>query len=268
MRIPTTQTLHTDSFAMDYVRFGTGRRSLVMIPGLSLNGVRGSAAALAYLYRIFAKEYTVYVLDRRHEIPEGYTVKDIADDLASAMDALHIEQADVIGISQGGMAAQYLAIGYPQLVHKLVLGVTLSRENDTVQAAVTHWISLTEQGRYGELVTHIMEIMYSERYVRRYRWLFPILKKIGRPKEPQRFIRLAAACLTCDTYDQLERIRCPVFVIGGKQDRVVTGEASEELAEKLGCEWYLYENLGHAAYEEATDFNRRILDFLNEPVSH
>lgn len=265
MKIPRTQTLRTDRFEMDYVRFGHGEKTLVMIPGLTLNSVRGSAAMLACLYRIFAKVYTVYLFDRKKDFPEGYSVKDIADDLAYAMHALQIESADVIGISQGGMAVQVLAIKYPNLVHKLVLGVTLSKENDTVRDAVRRWIRLAEEGDDRALVVDIMESMYSERYIRRYRWLFPILTKIGRPKDPQRFIRLAEACLTCDTFDRLDQIRCPVFVIGGKQDRVVTGAASEEIAGKLGCACHLYEEFGHAAYEEAKDFNQRVLNFLTEP---
>jgi pimeloyl-ACP methyl ester carboxylesterase len=55
-----------------------------------------------------------------------------------------------------------------------------------------------------------------------------------------------------------------VLVLGGSQDKVTTGEASVEIAEKLGCEIYMYENFGHAAYEEAKDFNRRVYDFLNK----
>ena len=43
---------------------------------------------------------------------------------------------------------------------------------------------------------------------------------------------------------------------------MVGGIASSEIAEKLGCEIYMYEKLGHAAYEEAKDFNQRVLDFL------
>jgi len=53
-------------------------------------------------------------------------------------------------------------------------------------------------------------------------------------------------------------------VIGGKQDKVVSEMASEEMAEKLGCEIYMYEELGHAAYEEAVDFNKRVLNFLKK----
>ena len=42
---------------------------------------------------------------------------------------------------------------------------------------------------------------------------------------------------------------------------------SVEMAEKLGCPVYLYEGLGHSAYEEAKDFNSRILAFLQEKGS-
>ena len=35
-------------------------------------------------------------------------------------------------------------------------------------------------------------------------------------------------------------------------------------AQKLGCGVFIYEQLGHAAYEEAKDFSRRMYDFLME----
>ena len=73
---------------------------------------------------------------------------------------------------------------------------------------------------------------------------------------------MAKSCLTCNAYDELDKIKCPVFVIGGRQDKVVGGKASEEIAEKLGCEIYMYDNLGHAAYEEAKDFNKRVYEFF------
>jgi len=82
------------------------------------------------------------------------------------------------------------------------------------------------------------------------------------PKDAMRFITLARACLTCHAYDLLDRIRCPVLVIGGCQDQIVTGEASVELANKLDCELYLYEEFGHGVYEEAADFQERVFRFL------
>ena len=79
-----------------------------------------------------------------------------------------------------------------------------------------------------------------------------------------RFLALAEACLTCNSWLRLDQIACPVLVLGGGQDQVLTGRASEEMAERLECPIHLYEQLGHAAYDEAPDFNRRVMEFLGE----
>ena len=77
-----------------------------MIQGLNTNGIHGAAVSLAYMYRIFAKEYKVYLFDRRNDIGESITVRELASDIATAMDALGLKNADIFGVSQGGMIAQ------------------------------------------------------------------------------------------------------------------------------------------------------------------
>lgn len=253
-------TVH--NIRMNYITFGKGTKPLIMIQGLNTRSIKGASASLAYMYRIFAKDYRVYLFDRRMDIWEGITVRDLASDIAMAMDALEITNADIFGVSQGGMIAQYLAIDRPDLVNKLVLAVTLSKNNNMVEAVIKNWIALTERGKMKELVADMAIQMYSEEYVKRYKPFMPLLTVLQKPKDVQRFMILAKACLTCNSYEQLDKIKCPVFVIGGQQDKIVSGKASEEIAEKLDCKIYMYENLGHAAYEEAKDFNKRIYDFL------
>ena len=256
--------LTASGMQFDYIRFGSGKKPLIMIQGLNTRGIKGAALSLAYMYRIFAKEYTVYLFDRRPVVYDGITVRDMASDIASAMDALGLKNADVFGTSQGGMIAQYLAIDRPDLVRRLVLAVTLSRNNDTVKQVVGDWIEMAERGDMKRFVLDMAEKMYSETYVKKYRLLMPLLTILQKPKDVKRFVILAKSCLTCDTYDILDKIKCPTLVIGGKQDKVVSGVASEEIAEKLGCRLHMYENLGHAAYEEAQDFNQMVYDFLSE----
>ena len=255
-------TLELAGGALDYVTFGYGTRPLVIIPGLSLRDVKGAGAGLAWMYRRFAKEYRVYVLDKKASIPSGYTVRDVSNDTAEAMRRLDITNACVFGVSLGGMVAQYLAIDHPELVDCLVLGVTASRVNDTMSAVITQWVNLAERDDFRTIVRGMSEIMYSAAYVKRYRWLFPLLERVGVPKNKERFIHLAQACLTCDTYADLDRIRCRTLILGGSEDKIVTGEASPEMAERIGCEIHMYDGLGHAAYEEAKDFNQRIYDFF------
>ena len=253
-----------DTGTVDYAVFGRGDKPFVIIPGLSLRDVRGAGAGLAMMYRMFAEEYRVYVIDKNSAIPEGCTVADLAEDTAAVMMALRLTDACVMGVSLGGMIAQELAVRHPELVKKLVLGVTASHTNAAMNAVVSQWISFAEDGNFGGIVRNMMEVMYSLGYAKRYGWMFPILAKFAKPKNEERFIRLAKACLTCDTYDRLVEISCPTLVLGGADDKIVTGEASLEIAEKIGCAFHLYEGLGHSAYEEAADFNERVYEFLRD----
>ena len=256
--------LRVSNTEIDYITFGTGKKNLIMIQGLNTGGIKGAGLGLAFMYRMFAKEYKVYLFDRRPDIWEGITVRDFAKDIALAMDELNIKNADIFGVSQGGMIAQYLAIDRPDLVRKLVLAVTLSKNNETVKNVLNNWIEMTQQGDMKNLVTDMAIKMYSDKYMKRYKPMLPLLTILQKPKDVNRFIQLAKSCLTCNAYEELDKITCPVFVIGGGLDQVVGGAASKEIADKLNCAMYIYENLGHAAYEEAKDFNQKVLEFLKK----
>jgi pimeloyl-ACP methyl ester carboxylesterase len=90
---------------MYYAVFGNGDKKLVVLPGLSdgLATVKGKAAILAVPYRKHLHEFTVYMFSRKNDMPEGYTIKDMADDQVLAMKMLGIDQASVLGVSQGSL---------------------------------------------------------------------------------------------------------------------------------------------------------------------
>ena len=112
---------------MNYCRFGQGKQALVILPGLSVQSVMGSAEAIAAAYQLLAKDFTLYVLDRRNELPEDYTLYDMAEDTAQALQALSLERVCLFGASQGGMMAMHLTIEHPALVCRLILGSTTGR---------------------------------------------------------------------------------------------------------------------------------------------
>ena len=254
--------LNAGGIRMDCIEFGRGKKPLVMLQGLNTNGIRGAGLSLAWMYRRFGKTHRVYLFDRRKELPDEVTVRELAQDVALAMDELGIKNADVIGVSMGGMMAQYLAAERPELVGKLVLAVTTCKSNAVVEEAIARWMALTEQKNWRELTEDMALRMYSEAYLQKYKPFLPLLALVQAPREVQRFLTLCKACLTCDARAELSKIRCPVLVIGGGKDRVVGDTACTELASALGCESYVYEELGHAAYEEAVDFNARMHEFL------
>ena len=251
---------------MYYVSFGKGTDHLIMIPGLGdgLTTVKGMALPMSMAYQIYANDYKVFIFSRKNDLEEGYSTRDMARDQAEAMKLLGIKKANVLGISQGGMIAQYLAIDYPEFVEKLVLAVTLSKQNELIQNVVGNWISMAEHNDYKHLMIDTAERSYSERYLKKYRLFYPLLGRIGKPKDFGRFIIQARSCINHNAYPELDKIMCPTLVIGGECDRIVGVDASREIVEKINfCEEYIYKEFGHAAYEEAKDFNGRVLKFLS-----
>ena len=157
-------TLKIGGTTMDYIRFGTGERILVMLPGLGdgLRSMKGTALPMAFMYRIFAKDFTVYAFGRKNVLPEGYTTRDMARDQAEAMEQLGISKADVFGVSMGGMIAQHLAIDYPEKVHKLILTVTSSRPNPILAESVDEWVSCAKRDDHTALMDSNVRRIYSE----------------------------------------------------------------------------------------------------------
>ena len=252
------------STEMYYVSFGSGKRKLVVLPGLSdgLATVKGKALVLSSPYRRFLREYTVYMFSRKNAMPDGYTIEAMADDQALAMEGLGIGQACVLGVSQGGMIAQCLAIRHQERVERLVLAVTAPNANDTVGAAVSGWIDMALRGDHVSLMVDTAEKMYSDAYLQKNRRLFPLLARFTKPKSYDRFLKNARAILRFDARDELSRIACPTLILAGREDHTVGGEACLELHRGIpGSELFIYEGLGHGAFEEAGDFYDRVFAF-------
>ncbi len=258
--------IRMDNTEMDFVVFGEGSKNLVLIPGIGdgLKTVRGMALLFSILYRQYAKSYRVYVFSRKRKLEKGYTTRTMARDLARGMKVMGVQRADVIGISQGGMVAQFLAIDYPCLVNKLVLVSTTAKAGPRIKRRVAKWIKLVKEGDYQELLLDIGEKMYSEDYRRRSGWLFPIGGKLLSGGDRERFCTMARACVTHDALAELDKIKAETLVIGAGRDRVAGSRGTKQLAEGLpGSRFILYPDGEHGFYDEVKDFHRTVLEYLN-----
>lgn len=254
---------------MDYVQFGQGSEHLIMIPGLGdgVRSVAGTGALLAWKYREFGEAFQVTVISRSEPLLPRATTRDMAQEVAQAMTALKIDKAHVLGVSQGGMIAQWLAADHPEKVTKLVLAVTSAYANPVVKANIGAWLGWLEDNKQGTFIQDVTEKNYSPVYLKKLTPLYPFLDALHPIKNPGRLKIQSQAILSHDARPVLEKITCPTFILGGQRDLIVGPEASRELHETIvNSRLYLYEELGHGLHEEAEDFPPRVLAFLGETI--
>ena len=258
------ESININGFDCDYISFGKGKDPLIMLPGVGdgFKTAKGVALPFALMYRCFAESFRVYVFSRRNDMPEGFTTADMADDLDDIMEALGIWPASVFGVSQGGMIAQQMAIRHPDKVSSLVLAVTASRPNDIMRESLETWIGMADRDDYKGIMLDTAERSYTGDYLERARminWMIAAAK----PKDYTRFRILCRSCLDHDVFDDLHKISCPALIIGADQDKVLGTAASEEMQGMIpNSQLYMYEGYSHGVYEQAKDFNSRVLRFL------
>lgn len=255
-------TLKTGRCELDYIAFGTGKTPLVILNGVSLRTLAVSAPVMRAGYARFGESHRVYMIDRRKNIQPGLSVDDMALDTAAALDCIGVKNADVLGFSQGGMIAQRIAVLRPELVGRLCLVSTLARQNETSRKTLAAWSALVQSGDVRALNREVFRSVYSDAYLQRYRRAFQMLEGEGTAEEVRRFGVLVEACREFDAYDALDAIDCPVLAIGSLHDRTLSPCGMTELAEKLGCELYMYDDYGHALNDEAPDFKQRVANFF------
>ena len=265
------ETVETDGFSMDYFRFGHGKRTLVILPGLSVGSVMNYADAVEEAYRPLADEFTIYVFDRRKELPAAYSVYEMAEDTAAAIRAIGFRQVCLFGASQGGMIAMIIAAREPELVSRLVLGSTSARITDGQYRTVSSWVQLAKAGDAKGLFLAFGEAVYPPDVFEQSRDLLAAGAASVTGEDLRRFVILAEGITGFDAADRLRDIACPVLVTGSADDRVLGGDAAGQIAEQLkgrpDCEYRRYDGYGHAAYDTAPDYKENMLRFLTKEAS-
>ena len=248
---------------MEYLHFGneTGEK-LVILPGLSLKSVMGSAEGIVSAYALLKKDYDVYLFDHIREEPEGYTIADMARDTLRAFDALGLDHAHLMGVSMGGMVAQRIAIDAPERVTSLILCSTAMNMRHGNTAAFENWITLAEARNTSALMEAFGKSVYTPSFYAQYKNAIIASGEDATERDFINFLVSADAILSFDVTGEVQRIACPVLVLGAEEDRVLGVQASCDLVEALQCAHFIYAGYGHAVYDEAPDFLDHIAAFL------
>ena len=260
------ESVKTDGFTMEYFRFGKGKRTLAVIPGLSVRSVMHSADAIAREYDAMAEDFTVYVFDRRRELPPVYSIREMARDTAAVFRALGLKDICLFGASQGGMISQVIAIEDPDLISRLALGSTTPHLHPEQFRKIENWIDLAKKkDREGLYLSFGREIYPPEMFNKCRDKLAERSAEVT-DEDLARFVILAQTVDDFDVTEELSRIKCPVLAIGAFEDSVVDSDATMEIAEKLegrvDLSLYMYIGFGHASFDTAPDYQERLYKFF------
>jgi 3-oxoadipate enol-lactonase len=248
-------------------------------PLVLIQGFGGGHRGWFFQTRAFQKYFRVIVFDNRgigrsDKAPGQYTVRDLADETIGLMDYLHIDKANILGMSMGGMVAQELAINYPDRLKKLVLVCTTTGDDD--KSEVNPELLRALGGKQDYVETDLKGIDFEKSVVtitalsfnrRLYKMIFvPLTKFYVRRVGIQGHFKQMEAIIGHSTKDRLHLIRVPTLVMRGSEDRIISPHASEVIARLIpNAKLVKIEGASHAfAIEMPKRFNQEVLNFLKD----
>ncbi len=218
--------------------YGSGK------PLLMIHGNSGSISSMASIIPYFSQRYKVIAIDSRAHGKSIYngdslSFEMMADDDAALLDQMHIDSADVIGWSDGGIIALVLAMRHPSKVIKLAsTGANLWPDSTALIPSL--WKD--EKNYYDSLHSKI--------------WATPKEKndwKIFMLDWLQPNIPLTA----------LQNIHCPSLIISGDHDLIVLEHTVQIYQNIPNAYLWILPDSGHGTLIEHTEeFDKKVNEFF------
>lgn len=232
--------ISTRGIKIYYETYGKGE------PLLMIHGNGGSISAFKYQIGFFQKHYKVIVADSRAQgktIDHGEVLnyEMMAEDMNALLDSLHIASANVIGWSDGGINGLLLAIHHPEKVKKLVIsGANLIPDASVLDPQGVSFIADAKK-----------ELMAA--------------KQDASIKNTLKLIDMMALEPHIPTTD-LNKIKCPVLVIGGDADVIKPSHTVQIFENIPQANLWILPFSGHATMQRSKEeFNSKVFTFFQKP---
>ena len=244
----TRHSVQTASGRISYMEQGTGSVAL-FVHGVLLNGYlwRNQLADLSDIRRCIAVDLLAHG-DTEIAPDQDVSVTANAKMLKEFLDALNIDQVDVVGNDSGGGIAQIFAALYPERVRSLTLTDCDTHDNWPPEAFKPFLAMATAGGLRGTLDT-----MLSDKSVYRSskalgpayehpeelsddsieKYLRPLVRTEQRTRDLQRFLAAFDNKHTLAIEDRLRTLKAPTLVVWGTDDIYFDVKWSRWLADNI-----------------------------------
>ncbi|MBZ9641674.1 alpha/beta fold hydrolase [Streptomyces sp. PSKA30] len=253
----------------DYAPDGPGE-PVVMVAG---TGAPGRIWRTHQVPALKGAEFRVITLDNRGipptgPSPGGFSVDDMAADVAGLIEYLGAGPCRVVGHSLGGLIAQELVLARPELVTRAVLMAGCGRADALITAMSAADIELADSGvktppaaaAYRHALQNLSpRTLNDEEQLRDWLAIF----ELSAP-EPSTIRAQLGLEVIPNRLPHYRRITRPCLVVGFQDDLVVRPHLSRELAQAIpGAMYTEIPGCGHYGYLERPDaVNEALIGFL------
>ena len=74
------KSISINNSKIEYLSFWNWKEPFIILPWLSIKSVLLNEEAITTLFSKFSEKYTVYLIDRIKEVPDNYTIENMAED--------------------------------------------------------------------------------------------------------------------------------------------------------------------------------------------
>ncbi len=229
---------------MYYAVYGEGDPVLLIHGGLGHADVWGfQVPALAAGHKVIVADSRGHGRSTRSEQTFGYAL--MADDYLALLDHLGIDEAALVGWSDGGIIGLDIAIRHPERLSRLF-------------AFAANYVP---EGVKPSVATDPIFNAYIERAAKDYARLSPT------PAEFDAFVEQISRMWATEphyTKDQLRAIKVPTTVFDGDHDEAIEAAHAAEIAELVpDAKLVIMKDASHfAMWQQPEAFNQAVLDFL------
>jgi 3-oxoadipate enol-lactonase len=257
-----------DGLTINYDLQGEGE-TLLLIPYTSADH-----ACYAFQLPAYTQHFSCVAIDLpgsgQSDTPPGpYSTEGYAEQVASFLGAIGVEQAHVAGMSLGAAVAMHLGAHHPDRVRSLSLHSGWDTSDAYLKTVVGQWRTLASS--LPTVADVVIEGIFPwcftpEMYAERPEFVDTLVEFVrGRPAQPaEGFMAQLDAVVTHDASPVLAEIRAPTLITFGRRDLVCSTRFAARLQGGIaGSELVVFEHLSHAGmHEDPEAFNRATLDFL------
>jgi pimeloyl-ACP methyl ester carboxylesterase len=202
--------------------------------------------------------------------PPATSMDDHAADVVDLLDALHVEDAVVGGLSMGGYVAFALQRHAPRYIRALVLADTRPQA-DTPEGveARKKMLALVREKGPSAVADEMIPKLLGEQTRRTRPDVAERIRDLILSSSAEAIANAITALMTrADATPLLPTIHVPTLIIVGEQDAITPPALSEQMYKDIkGSEYVVIPNAGHMAnLEQAEAFNAALARFLEHRV--